>query len=42
MPRCCETTSASVSSGVIESNSWLIWKVRTMPRATRLVRRAGG
>ncbi len=38
-PACCDTTSASVSSGVIESKSWLIWKVRTSPRATRLVRR---
>jgi hypothetical protein len=34
-PRCCETTSASVCSGVIDANSWLIWKVRTMPRRTR-------
>ena len=34
-PRCCDTVSASVSSGVRLSNSWLIWKVRTMPRRTR-------
>jgi hypothetical protein len=34
-PWCCDTVSASVCSGVSESNSWLIWKVRTMPRRAR-------
>ena len=34
-PERCETTSAKVCKGVMLSNSWLIWKVRTIPRPTR-------
>ena len=34
-PHCCDTTMANVCNGVMLTNSWLIWKVRTKPRRTR-------
>ena len=40
MPSCVETVSASDCSGVSALNSWLIWKVRTMPRRTRWCERS--
>ena len=30
-----KTTLINLLTGVIDANSWLIWKVRTMPRRTR-------
>ncbi len=37
-PRRSETTRAIISSGVMAPKSWLIWKVRAMPRFTRASR----